>query len=105
LGTTEREGTEESTPNARHGRQLRGLRVVWGETIMKYRVWGTAMVSVFVDVEAPTAREAQNIARELPSEDIAGDGVNADEWRPGKWQLHDGSALDVRRNVEATEHG
>jgi hypothetical protein len=72
---------------------------------VKYRVWGTAHVSVFVDVEATSAREAQNIARELPSEDIAGEGVNADEWRPGKWQPHDGSALDVDRRMVATEHG
>ncbi|MEN6535470.1 MAG: hypothetical protein ABFD89_17535 [Bryobacteraceae bacterium] len=70
---------------------------------MKYRVWGTAHVSVFVDVEAPSAREAQDIARKLPSEDIKGDGVGVGDWRPGQWQLHDGSALDVDRLVEATE--
>jgi hypothetical protein len=72
---------------------------------MKYRVWGVAHVSVFVDVDADGARDAQNIARELPSVDIAGDEVFVDDWRPGKWQLHAGSALDVDRHVEATEHG
>lgn len=61
---------------------------------MKYRVWGVATVSVFVDVEADSFKQAEAIALTLPAQDVAGPAVGDNNFLPGRWQLHSGSELD-----------